>query len=197
MISLTGSRFFNMNQYGLMVLCSLLAGCVSLADVRVKNTCVMDEKLCAAMDAGSRLCAVKQDEGLIEWRLIQPEKTEEVLGVTGGMAETLAEFQIDPGQNYIALVTAEEGHPMLTVYDLRVWIQQRLRPVALFYLNPYPGYIGLKGWGDEAVNVHNSKWLHFESDGPVLATDIAEEHSLAEILQYRVSLPDGRVEIIK
>lgn len=163
------------------------------------------EMRCAGMgnsNRQSRLCAVKLQSGLTEWRLSGAGKPAQIIGLTGSMAASLPDFEFDRDQEYVAVVTAEEGHPMLAVYDFHAWIKNRKQPDALFFVNPYPGSFDLTGWDNNAasaVQTSGNKGLRFSSDGPVLSTDDRRvvEFPLSAMLNYRVYLPEGRIERIK
>lgn len=172
---------------------------------RVKNRArVVDgqpERLCAGelnSQTERYLCAIRQPSGETEWRLGGGAMQEMSLGSMGSAGESVADFEIDRQWNYLAVVTAEEGHPFLTVYDLNHWLATLKSPSVLMAVNPYPGGLHLRGWENNFLLsgvIFEKKGLRFDSDGPVLEDENADSNDfpLPEMREFRVCLPDSSV----
>ncbi|MDX8392274.1 MAG: hypothetical protein R8K53_06885, partial [Mariprofundaceae bacterium] len=91
----------------------------------------------------------------------------------------IATFEVDREWRFVAMITAEEGHPFLTVYNLDTLIANGRQPASTYTLNPYPGGVHLGGWANNrllyALSFGQNR-LYFSTDGPVnpkeAATDI-------------------------
>lgn len=159
------------------------------------------ERLCAGelnSDKGHYLCAVRQPSGETEWRLGGGAMQEIPLGSMGSAGESVADFEIDRHWNYLVVVTAEEGHPFLAVYDLNRWLATLRQPDALMAVNPYPGGLHLRGWENNSLLtgvMFEKKGLRFDSDGPVLEGEDAASNDfpLFRVREFRVCLPDSKM----
>jgi NADPH:quinone reductase-like Zn-dependent oxidoreductase len=178
---------------------SALVGAISL--FAVAGVMAAEQVRCASIKpAGGRLCVVELEYGEMEWQIRKPGVPVLIIGTSGGMGQYLSEFVLDRHARYVAIVTAEEGHPMLTVYPLDEWIKKRSQPQASYFLNPYPGSLSLEGWDSHTQTNKKSGFdsgLSFTTDGPVLSTDVHDPVKLPVEHSYRVHLPSGRVERIK
>jgi hypothetical protein len=203
--------------YGLFMFKSALLGALSLlvfsgaiagegklgADAQSAKAVPASESAshCAAiLSDGGVLCALEGESGAIHWQINKPGMKTLKIGSTGGEGEYFSEFALDRHGRYIAIVTAAEGHPFLSIYSLRDWIKQRSQPKPLYLLDPYPGSFSLDGWDSphhSDKNEVSGSALVFSTDGPVLSTD---SHVMADVPvehSYRIYLPSQRIERIK
>ena len=175
---------------------SALVGAISL--FAVAGVMAAEQVRCAPIKpSGGRLCTVELEYGELEWQIRKPGVPVLIIGTSGGMGQYLSEFVLDRHARYVAIVTAEEGHPMLTVYPLDEWIKRRSQPQASYFLNPYPGSLSLEGWDNHTRTNKKTELdsgLSFTTDGPVLSTDVHDSAKLPVEHRYRVHLPSGRVE---
>jgi len=158
------------------------------------------ERLCAG-EVNSQnnryLCAVRQPSGETEWRLGGGAMQEIALKSMSSAGESVADFEIDRQWRYLVVVTAEEGHPCLAVYDLNRWLATLNQPSALVAVNPCPGGLHLLGWENNqriASHRYGNMGLRFDSDGPVLEGENADSNifPLPEMREFHVSVPDMR-----
>jgi len=85
-------------------------------------------------------------------------------------SESIDTFEVDRDWQYVAIVSAEEGHPFLAVYDLQAWIDAGKQPPPVFTLNPYPGTVHMIGWANNQLLhalSYGQNGLRFETDGPI------------------------------
>lgn len=157
------------------------------------------ETVCGGSPHGKQLCAVRLDSGELEWQLRQAGAPVQRIGTTGNEGQVLAEITPDQSFEYVAIITAEEGHPMLGVYSLQDWVARQKQPDALYFLNPYPGTLSVERWKKGATTGKKNglgSELLFSSDGPVLT---AEKYNVPGYVQpdmqnYKFNISTGKVE---
>jgi hypothetical protein len=111
-------------------------------------------------------------------------------GITG-VSQPVATFEIDAFDSYVAVVTSEEGHPMLSVYDFRKWLDMHRPSEPAYVLNPYPGGLHLSGWENNDLLSglsYGAEGLRFSTNGPVLEKDnrSANAFPLEETRDFRL-----------
>lgn len=99
-------------------------------------------------------------------------------------ASSFGNFSISPQGRYLAVVTAEEGHPTLYIAPLQQILlgDHDIKPLPS--LSVYPGSIGLEGWLDDDR-------LIISSDQDLARYRHGDE--LIAVRNYVMHLPDGRV----
>jgi len=136
------------------------------------------------------LCLASQPETDKHWWFNDVNGEKQPLQAPENLAESIDTFEVDRDWQYIAIVSAEEGHPMLAVYDLQTWINTGEQPSAIYTLNPYPGTVHMIGWANNQMLhalSYGQNGLRFESDGPVSAEDAATgDWPLKEMRDFRL-----------
>ncbi len=133
-----------------------------------------DGTLCASSrEKVGKLCA-GEHKGKTRWFFVGEAGEEATIGQDDHSIETLYTFEVDHDWNYVAVVLKEEGHSLLAAYNLKRWMREKKKPAPFFMVNPDPGTIRLSGWSNNQLLRgldHRPEYLHFLSDGPVLASD--------------------------
>ncbi|RLL54027.1 hypothetical protein D8Y20_03770 [Mariprofundus sp. EBB-1] len=136
------------------------------------------------------------DEDEPYWFLIDSSGSRAAMGSESfGLVES---FELDRHGKYIALETSEEGHPMFGVYDFQLWLKQNKQPEPIYFLNPYPGTLHVKGWeNNEDLRALPGKLqaLRFSTDGPLknLNDENRNRYPLEAERTYRLNLSHKRV----
>lgn len=93
-------------------------------------------------------------------------------------------FSISPAGSYLAVIIAEEGHPVLLFRQLQNILQDQDEPENLPGIATYPGSIAIKGWqSDDMILISSDQDLvHYQHGG-----EVGESHD------YLLHLPDGKV----
>jgi len=125
------------------------------------------------------LCRESTLEAAERWSYYDASGNKHLLGTAESEGETLATFEVDHNWHYVAILTAEEGHPFLGIYDLDKWLASAKKPTPIYALNPYLGTIHIRGW-------RNNQWLyspsygedglHFSTNGPSTSKEAATGH---------------------
>jgi len=132
-----------------------------------------DRSLCATSlyHKQQSLCAVHAADGGMRWLYKDKAGKAHALNVPDEPGEQVYDFEVDRDWDYVAVITAEEGHPFLTVYNLEAWTNSGRQPTPLYVLNPHPGGLHLDGWENNEF-LHGLSYrqngLRFSTDGPVL-----------------------------
>jgi len=132
-----------------------------------------DRSLCAASLylKQQSLCAVHAANGDMRWLYKDKSGKTHALNAPDKPGEQVYDFEVDRDWYYVAVITAEEGHPLLAVYNLEAWTKSGEQPDPLYVLNPYPGGLHLDGWENNEF-LHGLSYrqngLRFSTDGPVL-----------------------------
>ncbi|OIO74653.1 MAG: hypothetical protein AUJ57_01890 [Zetaproteobacteria bacterium CG1_02_53_45] len=102
----------------------------------------------------------------------------------GNGGVSFGEFSISPGGSYLAVIIAEEGHPILLFRQLQNTLQDQDEPENLPGIATYPGSMAIKGWqGDDLIVISSDQDLvHYQHGG-----EVGESHD------YLLHLPDGKV----
>ncbi len=126
------------------------------------------------------LCAQdEQETASIRWWHTDANGTKHTLASeinNGEQIARIADFEVDRNWRYVAVVSVEEGHPFLAIYDLNTWISTGKQPTAIYTLNPYPGGLHMAGWGNNQLLhalTYDQNGLNFSTDGPVTANESA------------------------
>jgi len=112
----------------------------------------------------------------IRWWHTDADGVKHELAPKASEGEEISAFEVDRDWRYVAIVSAAEGHPLLDIYDLNVWILSGNRPDSLYTLNPYPGGLHLSGWeNNELLHglSYHQEGLSFSTDGPISAKESA------------------------
>jgi hypothetical protein len=79
------------------------------------------------------------------------------------------QVEISPKDDYVAVLSEGEGHPMVEIFELKKIFRQRdgledemISPIVT--IDPYPGTIWIKGWQSDTI-------LRIESDVPLTLLD--------------------------
>lgn len=138
------------------------------------------ERSCVSLGGEQSVCA-EADRDRVTWWSVAAGRADLSIGIIEDI-HGLPLLQADHSGRYLAVVSAEEGHPLLALYDLQAWLAQGQPPEALYQFDPYPGELHLTGWqADDPV-------LTFESSAP-LAGDSPGLRS------YRLTLPALKLRI--
>jgi len=94
----------------------------------------------------------------------------------GEQIAQITDFEVDRNWRYVAIISVEEGHPFLAIYDLSKWIATGKQATAIYALNPYPGGLYMSGWGNNQLLhalTYDQNGLRFSTDGPITAKESA------------------------
>jgi len=97
-------------------------------------------------------------------------------------------ISISPEGRWLAVILAEEGHPLLYLYALEAFLHNDaadLQPITI--INPYPGIVRLGPWVDRDT-------LRIKSDADLLQS--SDERETGEEKLYSVHLPDGKLQLL-
>ncbi|MDQ6961267.1 MAG: hypothetical protein Q9M28_01875 [Mariprofundaceae bacterium] len=93
-------------------------------------------------------------EGQLWYKLDENHQLKGLALFTGTSFQPVDQIAISPDDQWIAVITVGEGHPLIAVYDLQSALhgddddynrEERKGFTALF-IDPYPGYIEIVGW---------------------------------------------------
>lgn len=123
------------------------------------------------------------------WYLVGGDGGNRLLGYDLAGFQFIAELAASGDYQYLALVSVGEGHPLLEIIDLRLWLDQGVYQV-LHELNPYPGDFELQGWHGHVLKFASSAELAY----PAPATPPHAE-PLPEAIAYQFDVVSGRLSV--
>lgn len=88
---------------------------------------------------------VRKDEQSACWRVDCVDAAPKELGCDATALHQVVEVQIAPDQQWMAVTSVGEGHPMLELVALPEWLAGKPYR-AQCTINPYPGTAYFKGW---------------------------------------------------
>jgi len=167
----------------------LLVGCASLAGdppdasecSKVHGTAALFQ-LCVSIDRQHADHWFVRRKGIADLKL-------EGLSFTDGGLASFGEFSISPLGNWLAVTTADEGHPALKFRQLSVLLDspEQEQPDTP-RIAVYPGGLSIEGWKDDAN-------LIISSDQDLLHRDA--QRLLDDEQRYLVHLPDGAISLFR
>lgn len=127
-----------------------------------------------------------------KWFLRRPdqEKEKHIASNITTLSE-VHDIKASPDGRYLAVLSVGEGHPVLEVVDLPLFLKQRKYKV-LRTINAYPGAVGINRWDKDRLIIDSDALLtHIGENGRV-------HHSLAEmpLQNYVLSIESGKVEAL-
>jgi hypothetical protein len=121
------------------------------------------------------------------WYLVGGAGGNRLIGTDFAGFQFIAELAASSDYRYLAVISVGEGHPLLEMIDLRMWLDQGVYQV-LHQLNPYPGDFELQGWDGHTLKFASSA----ELDYPLPATP-RHIDPLAEAISYQFDMVSGRL----
>lgn len=120
---------------------------------------------------------IRNDERPACWRVDCVDAAPRTLGCDATALHQVADVRVAPGQQWMAVISVGEGHPMLEVVALSDWIAgQPYR--AQCTINPYPGTIHAERWDDGRLGLASDVDLRIEDSG-LRADGIGDERRYA------------------
>lgn len=135
------------------LLALLFAVTAAKADEPASIRPLLDITQCIPMrheDTDAALCAVHAQG--YHWFIAKGDATWGGVPLPGDpvSAQMLAGMLLSPGQRYLAISEASEGHPTATVIDFEAWLSQGV--LKTVWRNAvYPGYIAISRWQGEML----------------------------------------------
>lgn len=101
-----------------------------------------------------------EQQGQLWYKLGENRKLENLDPFSGTNFHAVDQISISPNDQWIAVITVGEGHPMLDVYDLQAVLNgiENAEEKKLFtplFIDPYPGYIQILSWTDDQLIVQS------------------------------------------
>jgi hypothetical protein len=177
----------------LLLGCAVLAGCSALKDS--PSTAQTDPPVCRdipSFASPTQLCvtlgARREDTWFTRGNGISsPQQTIAGLSFTQRGFASFGDFSISPQGSWLAVTTAEEGHPSLLFRQLLSALHGKDDLVELPVVAVYPGGLSIGGWKDDDT-------LIISSDQNLAQYRHGDE--LGESQSYLVHLPDGAITIL-
>lgn len=135
----------------------------------------------------SELLVINLADRSSHWYVVGGVGGNRMLGTDFAGFHFLAELAASSDYQYLAVVSVGEGHPLLEIIDLPLWLEQGVYQV-LHALNPYPGDFELQGWQGHT--------LHFASTGELdypLSPVAGTTEPLQQPVQYQFDVTSGRL----
>ncbi len=139
---------------------------------RSKNADKTSPRHCAAsIDNLEKTLCLEHESGMEKhWWYSDANGEKHPLQAKENLSASIDTFEVDRDWQYVAIVSAEEGHPMLAVYNLQDWIRTGKQPSPVYIFNPYPGTVHMLGWANNQLLhalSYGKNGLRFETDGPI------------------------------
>lgn len=107
---------------------------------------------------------IRNDERPACWRVDCVDAAPRTLGCDTTELHQVADLQVAPDQQWLAVISVGEGHPMLEVVALSDWLAGKPYR-AQCTINPYPGTIHAERWDAGRLRVVSDVDLRIEDSG--------------------------------
>lgn len=168
---------------------AVIAALVLLVSANSHATNQGYDVITAKVGDSAELLVINLADRSSHWYVVGGEGGNRMLGYDFAGFQFIGELAASADYKYLAVISVGEGHPLLEVVDLQLWLQQGVYQV-LHELNPYPGDFQLQGWDGHTLKFTSSA----ELDYPVPATPRHAE-PLAEALWYQFDVVSGRLSV--
>jgi len=101
-------------------------------------------------DNNAQLCVINLF-GETEWFIFSDAGNRRLKIVPNSML-IVSEFIVSPSQQYVAINSVGEGHPIIDIIELKNLLDDK-EPNILISINPYPGVVNMVGWVGEKLLV--------------------------------------------
>jgi hypothetical protein len=124
-----------------------------------RNACAAEDSVTVYLNGNSGIGLTvrsEPDKGPV-WYLTREDGTMEPVGnMPEALGATVWQAEASPKETYLAVLSAEEGHPSIDVYLLEDLLKPVNVPgdesmVPVSHVNPYPGTIWITGWRNETL----------------------------------------------
>lgn len=140
------------------LLCAVLTGCST--NEHLKNN---EEIKCIEFDKKSQqLCSINTQNGVVWYYFSIKNNTAIALNENQQPYSEfyISEIHLSPNEKYIAFISASEGHPALTIFDLQSLINLD-NPIKQIVIADYPHDISFVGWEDNQLIYE----MYYNDDG--------------------------------
>lgn len=121
------------------------------------------------------------------WYVVGGVGGNRMLGTDFAGFQFIAELAASSDYQYLAVVSVGEGHPLLEIIDLPLWLEQGVYQV-LHELNPYPGNFELQGWQGHTLQFASTGELDYP-----LSPESSNIEPLEQPIQYLFDITSGRL----
>jgi len=145
--------------YYALFLAFVLVGCAN-KNLNIANISNIHSAQLHATPSVSIIVISDEQHGQLWYRLGESHKLEGLALFTGTSSQPVDEIAISPSDQWIAVNTVGEGHPVIGVYDLQSVLhgddddynREGKKSFTPLFIDPYPGYIQIIGWkGDHLI----------------------------------------------
>lgn len=164
-----------------------IAALALLASVNSHATNQGYDVITAKVGDSAELLVINLADRSSHWYVVGGEGGNRMLGTDFAGFQFIGELAASADYQYLAVISVGEGHPLLEVVDLQLWLQQGVYQV-LHELNPYPGNFELQGWQGHTIEFASTAELEYSG-----AARSSSSEPLAEAIQYQFDVVSGRL----